>query len=87
MKNKTNLQAKTKMSISKIVSMAFLASLVTTVNAVKAHQQTDIQKALNNPNRPAAEVTLDKARKPEQVLEFFQIKKGMNVLDSVDTQR
>ena len=41
----------------------------------------NIEQALSNPVRSEKEVLLDSLRKPAQVLDFFQIEKGMNVID------
>jgi len=40
-----------------------------------------VEKAVSNPQRPAADVAVDAARKPAQVLSFFGIEPGMTVLD------
>jgi predicted methyltransferase len=40
-----------------------------------------IVDAVNSPARPAADRELDRSRKPEQVLAFFGIKRGMKVAD------
>lgn len=41
----------------------------------------NIAQALLHPMRSEKEVLLDALRKPAQILEFFQIEKGMNVID------
>jgi len=40
-----------------------------------------VEKAVSNPQRPAADVAKDADRKPAQVLSFFNIAPGMTVLD------
>jgi len=40
-----------------------------------------VAKAVSNPQRPAVDVAADAARKPAQVLSFFNIEPGMTVLD------
>ena len=42
-----------------------------------------VQAALGNPNRPAEDVLQDKDRKPGQVLTFFGIEPGMNVIEAL----
>ena len=39
------------------------------------------REAVDNPNRSAKEREIDSKRKPDQVLEFFEIQPGMDVLD------
>ena len=41
----------------------------------------DIKSALSNPNRPAEDRARDADRKPQQVLEFFDIQSGQKVAD------
>jgi len=40
-----------------------------------------VADAINNPQRPAEDVTRDADRKPDKVLSFFEIKPGMTVLE------
>ena len=40
-----------------------------------------VAAAVANPQRPAEDIKKDAARKPDQVLSFFNIKPGMTVLD------
>lgn len=40
-----------------------------------------VRAAVENPSRPAADVARDAARKPAEILEFFEIEPGMTVLD------
>ena len=43
--------------------------------------QADIKSAVNHPDRPISDIRLDSARKPAEVLEFFDIQPGMKVMD------
>lgn len=49
--------------------------------SVLADGHTAILQAVNNTSRPAADIDRDLNRKPAEVLEFFGIEPGMNVLD------
>lgn len=57
------------------------ACLFTYLGSSQADEMNAIENALNNSQRSAEEVALDKLRKPKQVLEFFQVQQGMNVID------
>lgn len=59
----------------------FLILLSTLSISVLANGHTAILQAVNNPSRPAADIDRDVNRKPAEVLEFFGIEPGMNVLD------
>jgi predicted methyltransferase len=41
----------------------------------------DITDAINSPDRPAADKALDKGRRPDQIMAFYEIKPGMKVAD------
>lgn len=49
--------------------------------SVPAADQSVINQAVNNASRPSADVERDINRKPAEVLQFFGIEPGMNVLD------
>lgn len=58
------------------------ACLFTYLGSSHAGELTDIERALSHPERPSHDLRLDKVRKAKKVLEFFQIEKGMNVIDT-----
>lgn len=64
------------------VALSILTGIsVTLLSSSYATADDYIQKALTHPDRPSKELLLDPLRKPAQVLDFFQLKKGMNVID------
>lgn len=60
---------------------ALLAGILLLSSSAYGYANTAIEQALSNPNRPSHELILDKVRKPAQVLEFFQLKPEMDVID------
>ena len=60
-----------------IIALALMASSAGSVMAA----DSVIERAVANPARPEADRARDSNRKPAEVLEFFEIKPGMNVLD------
>lgn len=69
-------------TVSRILfSTLLLCGLALTANAQSNGLMERMHKAMMAPGRPAAEKSLDSKRKPEQVLSFFGIKPGMNVID------
>lgn len=58
------------------------------VQAAPSFSQVDdfIKAAVNNPDRPANEVSRDAQRKPGEVLSFFGFKPGMKVVDLMATE-
>ena len=58
---------------------AFLFILLSSFSSLST--ENIYQQAVDNPNRNAKEMAVDVKRKPAQVLEFFNIKPGMHVLD------
>ncbi len=69
------------LSIKKTIATVVILSTCMTMSYSQASSYDDIEQALSNPMRSEKEVELDSLRKPAQVLEFFQIEKGMNVID------
>jgi predicted methyltransferase len=71
-----------------IATVAILSSCITMSYSQASDANSDIysggnniEQALSNSMRSEKEVELDTLRKPAEVLEFFQIKKGMKVID------
>jgi len=62
-------------------SRCFLGLLLALVSAGCAATAPDYSAALSNPDRPANERELDAARKPNEVLAFYAVKKGDKVAD------
>jgi len=71
----------------KTVSRILFSALLLCGLAMTANAQSDkalmmrMHKAMMAPGRPAADKALDAKRKPEQVLSFFGIQPGWNVVD------
>ena len=61
------------------IYLAFILCLTTVSN--NSFASSAITKAVNNPARPQADVKRDINRKPEAVLNFFDVRPGMTVLD------
>jgi len=68
-------------SIKRTVATVVVLSSSMAMSYSQASSYSDIEQALSNPMRSEKEVELDSLRKPAQVLEFFQIEKGMKVID------
>ncbi len=72
-------------NVKKTLATVAILSTCMTVNYSQAAGTNldvkNIEQALSHPKRTEKEVLLDTLRKPDQVLEFFQIKKGMKVID------
>ncbi len=58
-----------------------LAALLLTASNIYADGHSAIEQAVANSARPEADTLRDSNRKPAEVLEFFGIEPGMNVLD------
>lgn len=67
----------------KVAAICMTGVLVSSTAIAAPSEETfsDISKALENPLRPSSDLKLDPLRKPLEVLTFFQIEKGMHVLD------
>ena len=76
------MEHKTKNLINptKVKSLLFTSFLLLS-SVANAGLKQDINNAIHEQSRPARDIKLDVDRKPAQVLAFFQIKKGMNVID------
>jgi predicted methyltransferase len=58
-----------------------LGTLLVLMSAGCASTATDYSAILSSPDRPANELELDAARKPSEVLAFYDVKKGDKVAD------
>jgi len=58
-----------------------LGTLLVLMSAGCTATTTDYSAILSNPDRPANELELDAARKPSEVLAFYDVKKGDKVAD------
>ena len=58
-----------------------LGTLLVLMGAGCASTATDYSAILSSPDRPATELELDAARKPSEVLAFYDVKKGDKVAD------
>jgi len=67
------------MSCSTVMFSLFLMSPCEQGGGVEISEV--VAAAVANPQRPAEDIKKDSARKPDQVLSFFNIKPGMTVLD------
>jgi len=61
--------------------MVITALLLSFSTRVYADHHSRILDAVNNPNRPPADVERDQSRKPAEVLQFVGLTEGMKVLD------
>ncbi len=67
-----------------VLALAGAAGCATTStgnNAVQGADNAAIAAAIGDPRRPAADVTRDPGRKPQEVLEFAGLRPGQSVLD------
>ncbi|HEX7229762.1 MAG TPA: SAM-dependent methyltransferase [Candidatus Binatia bacterium] len=60
---------------------SLLAMIVWLGGCAATRSAPDYSAAVKNPDRPQAEVELDAARKPEEVLAFYEVKSGDRVAD------
>jgi len=68
-------------SIKRTIARVAILSSCMTISYSQASSYDDIAHALSDSMRSEKEVALDSLRKPAKVLEFFQIEKGMKVID------
>lgn len=59
----------------------FLITLLVVTSNIYAANLSPITQAVANNARPEADTQRDTSRKPAEILEFFGIEPGMNVLD------
>jgi len=70
------------MRVCSFIHKACLVSLIVWFGGCAATRSaSDYSAAVKNPDRPQAEVELDAARKPEEVLAFYEVKSGDRVAD------
>lgn len=62
------------------IALVFLISSLAICNAASAVPNY-ILEAVSDPHRPEADILADGNRKPDQILAFFDLRPGMNVLD------
>ena len=58
-----------------------LLGLIASFSACSTSQAPDFRAAVADPDRPASERELDAARKPAEVLAFYDVKSGDKVAD------
>lgn len=68
-------------NVKKTLATITILSTSMAMSYSQASGNNDIAQALSNSMRTEKEILLDTLRKPAQVLEFFQIEKGMKVID------
>jgi len=69
---------------NKLTTLAILSTFTTITYSQTLDVSSsveNIEQALSHPMRTEKEILLDPLRKPAQVLQFFKIEKGMNVID------
>jgi len=66
---------------SYIIRPILLSLLLFTLNLTFADQQQWIELAIANPTRPAFDRQRDVTRKPAEVLRFYDVRRGMTIVD------
>jgi predicted methyltransferase len=73
--------------MARFTIVAFAAAIVAALPIAVIAQPTDIASAVAAPSRSADKVKLDESRKPAEVLQFFGLKPGVNVIDMFGANR